>query len=120
MSASLILVRTKPTAVPDPDPSLGVFVPPEGEVFKVSALAAGFRFGLNYTTGVTFSCVARIYLRDQATGFWYLGGVQGVVSQRRLFVQDDSGAHDVWIRLTAIPGGAPIQIFMEEVPAGRQ
>jgi len=118
MSQGLILVRTKPTAVGDPDPTLGVFTPPENEVFRVSVAGRGFRFGLVYTVP-TFSCVARAYLRDAKTNTWYLGGVQGVVTHRRLFVQDDSGAHDVWIRLTAIPGGVPIQVFMGEVTGGQ-
>ena len=117
MAQSLILKRTKPTAVDDPDPSLGVFTPPENEVFVVPVTGAGFRFGLVYTVP-TFSCVARAYLRDAKTRTWYLGGVQGVVSNRRLFVQDDSGAHDVWIRLTSIPGGTPIQVFMGDVSGG--
>lgn len=112
MSAGLVLVRTKATAVDDADPTLGVFVPPEREIFKPSSGARGFRLGL--VMAAPFAVTVNVFARDQTTNSWYRAGVSAGAN-RTLLIQDDVGSHDLWIGLTAIPGGTPIEIRMGEV-----
>ena len=116
MAASLILTRTKPTPVDDPDPSLSVFTPPEIEVFKPSSLASGVRFALVYSTAPTFTATVTIYARDAQTKSWFrIHNSQTMVTHRDMSTKCNTGAHDLWVRLTAITGGTPLQVFLEEV-----
>ncbi|MGH9463085.1 MAG: hypothetical protein ACRD1X_17890 [Vicinamibacteria bacterium] len=114
MSAGLLLKRTKPTAVDDADPSLGVFTPPPAEILVVSGLGRGVRVGLVYSA-VGFTATVTPFFRNSTDGTWFSGTSQSLVPHRRLVIEPDSGAHDVWIRLTAILGGTPIAVWMEEV-----
>lgn len=114
MAQSLLLARTKPTAVPDPDPTLGVFIPPEGEVFKPSSQAKGVRLGLVYTAP-GFTATANIFARDAITKTWFRAATQGVLGHRVLASRCNTGAHDLWVGLTTVTGGAPLRIFMEEI-----
>jgi hypothetical protein len=113
MSAGLLLVRTKLTAADDPDPTLGVFTPPEKEVFKPSSLAKGFRLGL-VQNGGPFTVAVNIFARDSTTKTWFRAGVSSGTN-RTLLIQDDVGPHDLWVGLTTILGGTPTEIWMEEV-----
>lgn len=115
MAASLLLERTKPTAVDDPDPTLGFFTPPEVEVFKPSSQASGFRLGLVYAGGPGFTATVNVFARDALTKTWYRAATQGTLGHRVLFSRCNTGAHDLWVGLTAVTGGAPIQIRIEEV-----
>jgi hypothetical protein len=114
MAASLQLKRTKPTAIADPDPTLGVFVPPEAEVFKPSSLAKGFRVGLVYSLGVGFTSTINVFARDAQTATWYRAGTETGVGHRILQINCDTGPHDLWIGLTNVTGGNPIEIRMGE------
>lgn len=114
MAAGLILQRVKPVIVPDPDPTLGIFVPPAAEVFTpISATVRGFRAGLEFVAA-GFSARVLVYARDQVTGNWWLAGIEPLTPHRRLVRQLDIGPHDIWIGLDTITGGAPINIYFEE------
>lgn len=115
MAEGLQRVRTKTVAIDDPDPTVVAFTPPEGEIFKVSTVAKGFRLGLVFTGGTAFTATVRIYARDATTGTWFRSGVRPLVANRTLFIQCDTGAHDIWPGLTAITGGVPILVWMEEI-----
>ena len=116
MSAGLVHVRTKPLAADDPDPTLGVFTPPPLEIFKPSNLASGVRFALVYTGSVIATATVTIYAKDAVTGTWFrVKNSELLVPQRVLSTKCNTGAHDLWLRLTAITGGVPIKVYMEEV-----
>jgi len=114
MASSLILTRTKPTAANDPDPTLGVFTPPETEVFKPSNLANGVRVALVYNAP-GFTATVIFYVRDAATKTWLRAGSQISLGNRILTTKCNTGAHDIWIGLASIGGGNPIKIYAEEV-----
>lgn len=116
MAASLRLARTKADAIDDLDPTLGVFQPPRAEIFRLpDARGRGYRVGLVFAAAGPTATATPFFL-DTATNTWFRGTAQALVPHRRLVIDTDSGAHDVWIGLTSITGGAPIQVFMEEVP----
>jgi hypothetical protein len=115
MAQSFILSRTKPNGAADPDPTLGIFKPPETEIFKPSLGAQGVRFALVYLGGITFTATVIVYARDQATGTWFKVSSQGMVPHRQFIERCKTGAHELWLGLANITGGSPIRVYVEEV-----
>jgi hypothetical protein len=114
VAASLLLKRTKGTAGNDPDPTLGIFKPPPLEIFKPSSQATAVRFALVYQVP-GFAATVTLFAQDAATGSWFRIATQGSVAHRVIITRCNTGAHDLWIGLSNITGGNPIQVYMEEV-----
>lgn len=119
MSAALTLIRTKPDLIDDPDPTLGIFVPPTPEIWVPRTNTRGFRIGLVYAAAA-FTCTVRVFARNATDGTWFLAGIQALVPNRRLVTQDDVGPHDLWFGLVTCTGGNPIQVWVEEIFPGEQ
>lgn len=120
MSVGYLLVRTKPNAVADLDPSdpASGFTPPEIEVWKpFSKGVRGFFAYLRFTLGTGNTATVRVYTRDTARTppTWQSHGEQNLVGEGVIFEQDDVLGHEVWIGLEDITGGDPIQLFMSEL-----
>lgn len=116
MASALGRIRVKANNIDDPDPITG-FQPPEVEIFKPpSSEVIGVRVGLVYLVG-GFTATVTLYARNATDGTWFRTSPSGNtnVPNRQLIIQDDLANFDIWVRLTAITGGNPIEVLIQEV-----